>query len=834
MAKVKALVRRDVSLASLAGGMMSTISSLGTNSLSSGSSSSGLNVNQNANGAPITVGGLASGLDTNSIIQSLLAVEQAQIQILQNKQDTATQQETAFKKIEASLLALQGDTTSLGSSINGVFDLRAVTSSDESLVTAAATSAASPGVYTIQVNSLAKAQEIASQEYASPSTAITQGTVQLSVGSGPAATITIDSTNNTLQGLADAINNAAAGVTATVVNDGSGSNGQSYRLLLSANQSGASSTIHLVNNLGADGGGAAKPVFDSAYIGAAGVGTGYTGTSTPTSNSGAGNYTGTGNNTYTFTVVNGGTVGTDNGVQLSYTDSTGANTGTITLNSGDANAFKTVAQGIQIQFSAGTLVAGQTLSIGATVPTVQQAANASVSLGSGAGALTVQSATNQIDGAITGVTLNLQGASPTQTVTLTVASDTSQAEKTIQDFVSNFNDLMSYINSQVSYDPSTQTAGPLLGNQSAVSIQDNIRNIVDNVVSGINPRMSGLSSLGLTFNDQGQLDIDQARLSQALSGQTAGVSLNDVRNLFALAGTATNSGIQFITGSDKTTASATPYQVNVTQAAQQASMTATNALAASTTIDGTNNTFTIKVDGRLSGTITLASGTYSPQGLAQEVQAEINASSSLTGRQVAVGLSGNQLTISSNTFGSSSQVAIGSGTALTALGFAGGESGAGRDVAGNFVVNGVTESATGSGQFLTGASGNANTAGLEVRVTLSAAQVGSGTSANLTVTRGIAAQLGVALDSLLDPVSGRLKTIDDNFQQNINDIQKEIDQEKAFMAQKQQDLLNQFVAMETAISQLQSVSGTVSSMLSGLPTANTFVASQQPGSLPRA
>src|SRR5262249_48933397 len=152
------------------------------------------------------------------------------------------------------------------------------------------------------------------------------------------------------------INGANAGVTATVVNDG---RGQPYRLVLASTKTGAANGITLVNNLAADGGGARRPDFGATYVGAAVKDPGFTGTSAPTSNAGAGAYTGTTNNTYIFTVVTGGTVGTDNGIQIAYTDSTGANTGTITLNSADAGVFKDVAQGIQVQLAAGTLVAGQ-------------------------------------------------------------------------------------------------------------------------------------------------------------------------------------------------------------------------------------------------------------------------------------------------------------------------------------------------------------------------------------------------------------------------------------------------------------------------------------------
>ncbi len=79
------------------------------------------------------------------------------------------------------------------------------------MLTAAASSNAAPGIYNLQVDSLAQAQEIASQGFASPTSAITQGTLQLQIGNGAATTITIDSTNNSLQGLANAINGANIG-----------------------------------------------------------------------------------------------------------------------------------------------------------------------------------------------------------------------------------------------------------------------------------------------------------------------------------------------------------------------------------------------------------------------------------------------------------------------------------------------------------------------------------------------------------------------------------------------------------------------------------------------
>jgi flagellar hook-associated protein 2 len=173
------------------------------------------------------------------------------------------------------------------------------------------------------------------------------------------------------------------------------------------------------------------------------------------------------------------------------------------------------------------------------------------------------------------------------------------------------------------------------------------------------------------------------------------------------------------------------------------------------------------------------------------------------GRHVTVGLNGNNLTISSDRYGSASRLVIQSGTALASLGFAGGESAVGHDVAGNF---GPNEPATGSGQLLTGNAANPHTAGLQMLVTLSSAQVGGGVQASATVSRGIASQLDGLLANMLDPTSGELQLVDDSFQQSLKDLADQKTKQTALMNAHQQSLLNQFNAMEQTLSQLQSVS----------------------------
>lgn len=754
-----------------------------------------------------SIDGLITGLDTTKLIDGLLSVQTRRIALLQSKEDKAVKQQSAFKNVEARLLALQSAIGRLGRAQNGAFDGKLVASSNEDLLTAAASSSASPGVYALRVNSLARSEQVASQGFDSLGSAITQGTFQIGVGTQSTATITIDGTNNTLSGLAQAINNAAVGVTATIINDGSDSRTQPYRLVLSSDKTGAENSITISNGLAADNGSARRPEFSATSIGPAVTSAAYTGTSVPTANAGAGTYTGTANKTYTFTVATGGTVGVTDGIVINYADSTGTQTGTITLNAADQDAFKTVAEGLQVKLGAGTLVAGETFSVDAFVPMLQKASNASVTIGSGSGALNVESATNRVEGLINGVSLSLQAADSTKEVRLTVDNDTKTASQAVGDFVEAFNGLMDFIDTQVKYDAQSGTAGTLLGNRSVTVIQDEVRRTVGGLVEGVKGQMNRLGALGITFDSKGHLELNQARLDDALAGRIAGVSFADVRRLFALAGESTNSGIQFVVGGTRTKATgAAPYQVEISQAAQRAAITATNSLAASTIIDSSNNTLTLTIDGKSSGTITLANGTYTRLALARHLEAQINADADLAGRRVAVSFdsAGDRLLVTSQTYGQASEVKIGSGTALAALGFTGVESDQGQDVVGKFIVNGVDEPAVGTGQFLVGSSTNANTADLQVRVSLDASQLVAGPEADLTVTRGVASKLDVVLSGMLDPVNGRLKTIDNGFQATVDDIEDSIKQQNALTELRRQSLIRQFAALETTVNTLKS------------------------------
>src|SRR5262249_6544733 len=114
------------------------------------------------NSSGLKFAGLASGVDTDKMIEGLLAVQTARVTTLQQRQDKVTLLQTTFKALETQVLDLQTQAARVGRVANGAFDGRKVTVSDEGLVKAAAGSSAAAGSYTFKVNNLAKAHQIAS------------------------------------------------------------------------------------------------------------------------------------------------------------------------------------------------------------------------------------------------------------------------------------------------------------------------------------------------------------------------------------------------------------------------------------------------------------------------------------------------------------------------------------------------------------------------------------------------------------------------------------------------------------------------------------------------
>ncbi len=198
----------------------------------------------NSNG--LSFGGLATGINPDTLIEGLTKLNQRRIDALKAQESKVAAKQSAFAAIQGKVFDLQSKAAALARSVGGSFDGRKATSSDATAVTATAGTAALPGTYSLTVISLAQANQIASGGFADPTTQIKQGTLTLQVGSGAVTTVTVDGRNNTLQGLADSINAAGGDVRASIINDGSET---PYRLVLTASKTGEANQIQATANL---------------------------------------------------------------------------------------------------------------------------------------------------------------------------------------------------------------------------------------------------------------------------------------------------------------------------------------------------------------------------------------------------------------------------------------------------------------------------------------------------------------------------------------------------------------------------------------------------------
>jgi len=122
------------------------------------------------------------------------------------------------------------------------------------------------------------------------------------------------------------------------------------------------------------------------------------------------------------------------------------------------------------------------------------------------------------------------------------------------------------------------------------------------------------------------------------------------------------------------------------------------------------------------------------------------------------------------------------------------------------------EAATGSGQTLTGNSGEANVGGLAIRYSGSS----TGIAGNVTLTLGIAELFYRTLFNITDSFEGYLDFKQESLQNSINGYETQIEQMEARLEKKMEMMINRFVAMETALAKMQSQSNWLSSQIDGL------------------
>ncbi|NOU24824.1 MAG: flagellar filament capping protein FliD [Methylotenera sp.] len=200
----------------------------------------------------ISSAGLGSGLDVNGIVTSLMAIEQKPLTAV-TKQKTEYQSEiSAYGTLKSGLSTFQTAVSALSSAAK--FNAQTVTSGSPTVFTATSDGSATLGSYAVNVSQLAKSQKLAISGFTNTTDVVGTGTLTISFGSyatvgntftpNAAKTdlnLTIDSSNNTLAGVRDAINAANSSVSATIINDGT-----SNHLVITSKDTGEVNSLKIV------------------------------------------------------------------------------------------------------------------------------------------------------------------------------------------------------------------------------------------------------------------------------------------------------------------------------------------------------------------------------------------------------------------------------------------------------------------------------------------------------------------------------------------------------------------------------------------------------------
>ncbi|KZZ60695.1 flagellar capping protein [Oleiphilus sp. HI0125] len=646
--------------------------------------------------------GIGSGVLTSDLIDQLVSAERTPTENrLDSREQSVTAELSLFAQIQSAVTDIRLPARNLANP--DTFNELTV-NAGSSAFTASSNSKAIAGNYTLEVTSLAKSQSLSSGTFAdSDTTQVGEGTLAFTID-GVTTNLAINSSNNTLDGIASAINEESAlGASATVINNGSG-----YQLVITSSETGVAKAIE-INVTDSDGN----------------------------------NIDGTGLS------------------QLSYT-------------TGAQNLIQN-----------------------------QAATDASFNFNG----IAITRTSNTVDDLVEGLTIELKGTNTGSPASLTVERDDDVVVEKVQEFVDKYNALRALIVENSQIDPSNPAAaGLLVGDTATRSISNQIRNILGRTIEGLgNDPVRGLAELGIsTNNDTGNLQFNEAEFREKLES-----SPESVAAVFSKQGRTTDGQIEFLrAGSDTKPGS---YDINVTQLSTKGAFTGASALAASTVIDGDNDTFTLSIDGNSSATITLTAGTYNQADLVAEIQSQINADQSLSnaGVSLVVALDGsNQLTFTSDSYGSNSQVQfLGvDATTLTTLGIDAVAGTAGLDVEGT--INGVA--ATGTGQVLSGASGT-DVAGLLVEIQGGA----TGSRGSVSYIEGVGEKLVDLINNFLS-VDGTITAKNERLNSELDSIALSRANLEERLTNLESNLVRQFTAADILIAQLNSTQDFIKGQLEAL------------------
>ena len=422
------------------------------------------------------------------------------------------------------------------------------------------------------------------------------------------------------------------------------------------------------------------------------------------------------------------------------------------------------------------------------------------------GATEFTRSSNTVTDLIAGVTLDLKQVT-TDDVTIGTSRDTDAVVKKVKALVDGLNGVLETLGTLTKYDPETKASGALQGDSTARQLATQLRTTVSGVVAGLSGDHTYAGSVGIQLTRTGTVELDEAKLAEALAANPDAVA-----NLFARTGRAADpaSGVSFVYASDTTQPGT--YGVALTAAATVARATGATYAPANAVPPVT---FTITTAGGATAEVTISDA----QATAAEVAAEIRAAldeAEITA--VEVSTEAGAITLAETRSGSAYGFTVAhvgggndgaGGEDLTVLGLAGEH--LGTDAQGEILdADGVPVTTTASGSFLTATSGDATD--LRVR---------ADTPGTWEVTYSTG--LGGALSQLLATYEGSDGLVagqQDRIDGQISDYDDRIAAFEIRLALRETNLRKQFTAMETAMARLSDQGNWIAQQMAGLSAMN--------------
>ena len=630
-------------------------------------------------GSPTSGTGFNVSTTVASIISNLQSVETPW-----KKQLTSLEsQDTAISSLGTLFSNLSNDLSSL-TDFQGILTQKTGSSSNTNVLQlTAATDAAVAGTHTVVVNSLAQTSSGYMAAVANASDTLT-GSITLQVGSGTARTITLNSSDNTLTGLASAINASSAGITASVLTDANGS-----RLSLVSSTSGTHGNIVVSSNSLAAA--AANTLSYSGTAGSSSVTS--AGTLSPVaslSHSLSGSMSiqvGSGSaQTVNLSDVNtaeGGTTLSNLESYINSNTSTLGVTASVVTNSDGTSSLSLLSN---TTGTAGTLTVSSSVSDPATAlnyTSTVSGANASLNVDG----IALSSASNTVNNLIPGITFQLLGTSPTpsggsaEQVQVVIGNNNTGVESTVNQMVSDYNSLISAVNTQQG-NTSSGTPEPLFGSPTLSLLQQQLlsglniqspNGYIDPIAS-TGTTLSGSLSLQVGSGTAENIVIGAAPSSPAANTIYTGSGVNTIPGLAAAINSAkigvnaavvTSNGQATLTLTSQTEGAAGSLVVNSSLNSVKPTSLSYSDTGGYTSSTADNGTFgnVASAGDMLSGTMTIQVGSGSPQTITLDssdntLAGLLGAINGLSGVSAALNTAGTGLILTSATDGAAGALSV--------------------------------------------------------------------------------------------------------------------------------------------------------------------------------